>query len=147
MKRPFPMTIPQNKRFRSDLNNSFPGTNRNAGPMRNYPLEPYAYDRPVPYNNGNDRWPPRYPMNPPPPQPRQEIFQRTNFELQSLATDTNNNGFYGNRPSHHMSEGNQFNSNQQPRFNNGHQGYDNPQANYDPNFIRPSAQVCLFIDI
>jgi len=102
-------------------------------------MEQYGYGRPVPYNNGNDRWPPHYPIHQ--EQQRQEVFERSNFGLRSLVPD--NNEYYGGRPPHHMSRGNNYNHNQQSRFNDGGRGYNNQQSNYDPNFIRAVAQVCL----
>jgi hypothetical protein len=141
IKRPFPATAPTNKRFRPDLNNSFPGANRGSVPIRNYAMEQYGYGRPVPYNNGNDRWPPRYPIDEQQQQQRPEFFERSNFELRPAASD--NNRYYGDRPPHHMSGGNNYNHDRQSRFNEGSRGYDNQQSNYDPNFIRAVAQVCL----
>jgi len=141
VKRPFPATAAPNKRFRPDLNNSFPGANRGSGPIRNYEMEQYGYGRSAPYDNGNNRWPSRYPINQQQQQQRQEFFERSNFELRSVAPD--NNGSYGGRSSHHMSGGNNYNHDRQPSFNDGGRGYDNQQSNYDPNFIRAIAQVCL----
>jgi hypothetical protein len=137
-KRPFSVTIPPNKRFRADLNNSFPGANRGPGPMRNYDMEQYNYNRPMSYNNGNNPWPNRYPND----QQRQEFFERSNFQLRSLASD--NNEYYGSRPSYPMSGGNNYNQNRQAPFNgNSGRNYDNQQSNYDPNFIHLGAQVCF----
>ncbi|CAF3359818.1 unnamed protein product [Rotaria sp. Silwood1] len=140
-KRSFPATGPPNKRFRADLNNSFPGANRGPGPMRNYEMNQYSYGRSAPYNNGNDRWPSsRRPVV----QQREEFFERSNFELQSLASD--NNGYYGGgagggRPAHLMSRGNNYVDEQQSRFDGRGGGYDNQQSNYDPNFIRAVAKA------
>lgn len=144
MKRSFPATVPSNKRFRPDLNNSFPGQNRgNSGPMRNFEMEQYNYGRSGPYNNGNDHWQPRYPIDQ--RQQRQEYFEQSNFELRSLASD--NNGYYGNRQQNHMTGGNNYNQDrQQQPFNNGGRGYDNQQSNYDSNFIHNIPQVCLSIN-
>ncbi len=139
IKRPFSATIPPNKRFRTDLNNSFPGANRGPGPMRNYETEQYNYNRPVSYNNGNNQWSNRYPND---QQQRQQVFERSNFELRSLVSD--NNEYYGGGPSYLMSGGNNYNQNRQANFNgNGGRGYNNQQSNYDPNFIHPGAQVCF----
>lgn len=143
MKRPFPATVPSNKRFRPDLlNTSFPGVNHGgSGLMRNYETQQHGYNRPMPYNNGNDRWPARYPVEHQ-QQQRQESFERSNFELRSLASD--NNGYNNNnRPPHHMSGENNYNYDRQPHFNNGGRGYDNQQSNYNPNFMHNNAQVCL----
>jgi hypothetical protein len=141
MKRPFPATAPPPKRFRPDhLNNSFPGANRGLGPMRNFAMEQHGYGRPVSYNNANDRWPPHYSTD---QQQRPEFSERSNFALRSLAPD--NNGHYGGQLPHRMSEGSNYNNDRQSHFNDGGRGYNNnnQQLNYNPNFIRAVAPVCL----
>ncbi|CAF1539825.1 unnamed protein product [Rotaria magnacalcarata] len=138
IKRSFPATGPPNKRFRGDLNNSFPGANRDQVPMRNYETEQYNYAQSAPYNNGNNRWPGRHPVD----QQREKFFERSNFELQSLASD--NTGYYsGSRPSQLMSRGNNYEHEQQQRFNGGGGGgrYDSRPSNYDPGFIRAVAKA------
>ncbi len=141
MKRPFPVAASSNKRFRPDLNNSFPGVNRGSEQMRNYEMEQYNYGRPIPYNNGNNRWPVRYPVE---QQQRQEFFERSNFELRALASE--NNEYYGGRPAQHISRGNNYNHDRQPRFNDGgSRGYGHQQSNYNPNFIPAVTQVCLLL--
>ena len=138
-KRPFPTTVPSNKRFRADLNQSFPGTNHAPGPMRNHHMGQHNYNRPGPYNNGNNHWPSRHPNDR--QQERQEFFERSNFELRTLASD--NNEYYGDRPAYPMSGGHAYNPNRQSHFNNTGRAFDNQQSNYDPHSIRAGAQVCF----
>lgn len=140
-KRPFPMSAPPNKRFRTDLNNSFPGANRGLRPMRQYDMEPYNYNnqQPGPYNNGNNYWPPQHYPNER-QQQRQEFFERSNFELHSIASD--NNGHYNDRPTYPMSRpDNNFNPNPPTHFNSGRNGYNTPPSNYDRNFMHAGPQV------
>ncbi len=111
-------------------------------------MNQHNYDRSVPHNNGNQSWPARYPVDQQyQQQQRQQVFERSNFELRSLATNNNNNnnGYYGGRPSNPMSRTNNFEQERQPRFNSASGGYNNQQSNYDPNFIRAVAQVCSSI--
>jgi hypothetical protein len=133
MKRPFQVTAPPNKRFRGDLNNSFPGANHRPGPVRNYEMNQYNYGQSIPYNNGNDRWPARHSFN-----QQQEFVGQPNFELRSLAP--NNNGFFAGRPAmNNMNRGNNYD---QERFNGGGNGrYDNQPSNYDTNFLHAVAKV------
>ncbi len=107
-------------------------------------MEQYNYNRLGPYNNSNNNnhWPSQYPNNQQQQQqqPRQEFFERSNFELRSLPTD--NNGYYGDRSSYPMPGGNNYNQNRQTNFNGsgGGRGYDNQQS-----FIHTGRQVCLLI--
>ncbi|CAF0959548.1 unnamed protein product [Adineta steineri] len=129
VKRSFPSTPVSSKRFRPDLlNNSFPGANRGPGPMRNYETNQFNYNQSAPYNNnGNDRWPSRYPANLQQQQQRPEFFDRPNFETRSLPSN-NNNGYYDNRPPQLMSGGNNYNNERQLQFNGG---FSNQQSNYE----------------
>lgn len=141
-KRPFPMSAPPNKRFRTDLNSSFPSANRGPRPMRHHDMEQYNYNNQQPglYNNGNNYWPSRHPNER--QQQRQEFFERSNFELHSIASD--NNGHFNDRSSYPMSRpDNSFNRNPNPpaHFNEGRNGYNNQPSNYDRNFMHAGPQV------
>ena len=154
-KRSFPGTPVLNKRFRQDLNNSFPGANRGPGLLRNYEPSPYNYAQTGPTNNGNNRWPPAYPNNqqqaPPPPlqQQQQEYYQQRNFDTRSYPTNSNtnnNNAFYDNRNPQMMPNTNNYDNERQLRFNKGADpGYPNQQSSYSSSFNRPSTNVILLI--
>lgn len=106
--------------------------------MRHFAPERHSYSRPAPYNTGTDRWPARYPVE----QQREEVFERSNYELRSLAT--NNNEYYAARPpAQHISRANTYDRDQPPQFNrrDSSQEYNHQQSNYNPNFIRAVAQV------
>lgn len=123
-----------NKRFRPDLNNSYPGANRGPGLIPNYP-------RPMSYNNGNQNWPIRYPND----QQRQEFFDRPNFPMQSdNNNNNNNNGFYGPRSTHSMPNDNNYNHpNRQMNYNDmNERTFNRQQNNYEQNFDRSMTQVC-----
>ncbi|UJR36526.1 hypothetical protein I4U23_029247 [Adineta vaga] len=136
-KRSFPVTPVPNKRFRQDLNNSFPGANRNTGSMRNYEMNEYNYVQPVHSNNGNDRWPSIYPSNQQQqPQQRQGYFQQRNFDTRPYPPN-NNNGFYDNRAPQYMSGANNYDNDRQLRYNSDNgSGYGNQQSNYNASFNR-----------
>lgn len=140
------MSVPPSKRFRADFNNSFPGANRGPRPMRPYDMEQYNYynNQPRPYdNNGNNYWPPRHPTDHYQQQPRQEFFERSNFELRSRASD--NNGYYNDQSAYPMARAeNNFNQNQPTYFNNARDGYNNnnnQSVNYDRNYMHGGPQV------
>ena len=114
------------------MNSSYPGANRGPGLIGNYP-------RPMPYNNGQQNWPTRYP-NDQHPQQRQEFFDRPNFSIQPDNNNNNNhnNGFYGSRPTHPMPNGNNYN--RQMNYNEMNERTFN---HHQQNFVRPMTQVCL----
>ncbi|CAF0941192.1 unnamed protein product [Adineta ricciae] len=139
-KRSFPSTPVLNKRFRQDLNNSFPGANRGPGILRNYEPNAYNYAQTGPINNGNNRWPPAYSNNQ--QQQRQEYYQQRNFDTRSYPTNNNtnnNNAFYDNRNPQMRPNTNNYDNERQLRFNNGADpGYPNQQSSYSNSFNRSS---------
>ena len=136
MKRPLMSITPDNKRFRSDLNNSFPGANQYQGPGDNYGNRPpYNYNQPEPVYNGNGGWPSRHPRD----HQRQEVFERSNFALQSIASTGND--YRGERSFQPMHTGNQYNHEQQSPFNGGMQHFNGQPSNYNHAFDRVSKCV------
>ena len=128
MKRPLIATAPVNKRFRGDFNNPFPGDRYGGN-------QPYNYHQPGSFQNGNGGWPSRPPMD----EQRQEFFERSNFQLQSIATNANE--YHGGRSSQPMNNAHQYNHQQQPPFNGGIQHFNGPPTNYSHPFDRVSRWV------
>lgn len=133
MKRPLMSITPDNKRFRADLNNSFPGVNQYQGPAGNYGNRPpFNYNQPEPAYNANGGWPAR----PPRDHQRQEVFERSNFALQSIASTGND--YRGERSFPPMQAANQYNHEQQSPFNGGIQHFNGQPSNYNHAFDRVS---------
>lgn len=145
-KRSFPSTPVSSKRFRPDLNNSYPGAHRGPPPMRNYEMNHFNSPPTGAFNNGNGRWPSAYHGNQQQQQQRQDYFPPSNFDSRP-APPTNNYHNYDNRPAHLMSAGNNYESDRQPRFNNGPApGYGAQQTGYNPSFNRPINNVSAVDD-
>ena len=136
MKRPLMAITLDNKRFRGDLNNSFPGANQYQGPGDNYiNRPPYNYNQPEPAYDGNAGWPARHPRD----HQRQEVFERSNFALQSIASTGND--YHGERSFPPMHAGNQYNHEQQSPFNGGMPHFNGQPSNYNHAFDRVSEYV------
>jgi hypothetical protein len=143
IKRPLMALVPDNKRFRGDLNNSFPGPNQYQGPGDNYVnRHQYNYNQPEPLFKGNGGWPSQHPRD----HQRQEVFERSNVALRSIAS--NDNEYHGQRPFPSMHAGNQYHYEQQqqqqqqqqppPLFNGSMQHFNGQPSNYNDAFNRVS---------
>jgi hypothetical protein len=132
IKRSFPTTPLVTKRFCADLNNSFPSTtNHNFTPVNNYHMNQYSHGPSGSYHNQNnhDNWSWRPPMA----QQRQEFFERSNFELRSIAS--NDNHHYNGRPSQVIPVENNQQYQQAMSFNDERRTYN------DPTLTRPFVKV------